>query len=86
MESTEAVPVYALPIEFYSTFLGLRHETGAKYLKLGVLVPDAATALSRRPLFKVDPESIERHRKAILAFRVRQRAVRYNLKELADVG
>jgi len=63
------LPLYEFPIEFYTTFLGLRHETGAKYLALGVLKPDAVVGESRRLLFKVDPESIERHKAAIELYR-----------------
>jgi len=53
MELPVDAPVYELAIEFYTTFLGLRHETGAKYLALGILVPDALTATAKRPYSKL---------------------------------
>jgi hypothetical protein len=62
-------PLYEFPIEFYTTFLGLRHETGAKYLALGVLKPDALVGEHKRPLFKIDPESIQRHKAEIELYR-----------------
>jgi hypothetical protein len=81
----EPVPVSEFSIAFFTNFLGLRHETGAKYLKLGVLVPDALTT-GKRPLFKVDPISIEGHRTAIRAYKARQRAAARNLKDLRYVS
>jgi hypothetical protein len=77
--------MYELAIEFYTTFLGLRHETGAKYLALGVLTPDAETAVSHRPLFRVDPESINRHLEEIQAYKRRRTAARRNVKDLTYV-
>lgn len=82
----EPRPVYEFAIAFFTNFLGLRHETGTKYLALGVLVPDAITARDKRPLFKVDPQSIERHRAAIRGYKMRQRAAARNLKDLRHVN
>lgn len=82
----EPVPVYEFSIAFFTNFLGLRHETGAKYLKLGILIPDATIAATNRPLFKVDPISIEGHRTAIRAYKARQRAAARNLKDLRYVN
>jgi hypothetical protein len=80
MDLPAPLPQYELAIEYYTTFLGLRHETGAKYLALGVLTPDAQTATNKRPLFKVNPESIERHLGEIRAFKRQRFNARRNIK------
>ncbi len=79
------LPHYEFAIEFYTTFLGLRHETGARYFALGVLSPDAEVGENHRPLFKVDAESIERHRAEIRAYKARRVAARQNVKNLTHV-
>ena len=59
----DPLPVYEFEIAFYR-LLGIRHETRQAYRRLGFLRADAETS-TRRPLFKIDPESIARHRAAI---------------------
>jgi hypothetical protein len=77
-------PVYEFSVNFFTAYLGIHHETGLRYLRLGVLKPDARTR-DKRPLFAVDPESIERHKSAIRAYKLRRRAAAHNLKDLAHV-
>ena len=74
----DEVPVYEFSGNYFATYLKLNAETGLKYLRLRVLIPDAKTA-NGRPLFKVDSASIERHKAAIRAYRVRAIAVRQNV-------
>lgn len=64
-------------------YLGITGETGAKYLRLGVIVPDAVIGADRRPLFLTDPESVQRHKAAILAYKARQRAAKHNVEVLS---
>jgi hypothetical protein len=73
------LPRFELAIEFYETYLGLRHETGQKYLARGILTADAETG-NGRPLFKVDLESIERHKEEIRAYKRRQALARENIR------
>jgi hypothetical protein len=81
VEVPSLLPHYEFPIPFYTIFLGLRHETGRKYFALGVLIPDAVIGQKKRPLFKVDAASIERHKGAIEAYKYRRMRARQNLKE-----
>jgi hypothetical protein len=78
-----SLPYYEFPVEFYTTFLGLRHETGAKYLAEGILKPDAIVGENKRPLFKVDRESIERHKAQIELYKHLRPLRRANNKVLS---
>ena len=70
---------------FFSAYLGIHPETGLRYLLLGVLTAGAVTASDNRPLFNVDPVSIERHRASIRVYRTRMRAAAHNVKDLTLV-
>jgi hypothetical protein len=63
-------------------YLKIHPETGLRYLRLHVIEADALTT-EGRPLFAVDPQSIERHKSAIRSYKARQRAARHNLKALS---
>jgi hypothetical protein len=79
----EAAPVYEFAIRFFPKYLGLNYETGLKYLRLGIITPDAFIGADRRPLFATDLLSVERHISAIDAYKGRTRAVRFNVQLLA---
>jgi hypothetical protein len=66
-----ALPVFEFEIAFFKA-LGLRHETGARYLQIGILKADAKTPTGRR-LFRMDSLSIERAMNAINAYRARRK-------------
>jgi hypothetical protein len=85
VEVPKLLPHYEFPIPFYTIYLQLRHETGRKYFALGVLTPDAEIGEDHRPLFKIDPASIERHKGEIEAYKYRRMRARQNLKELSHV-
>jgi hypothetical protein len=75
---------FEFPIEFYKSYLCLRHETAANYLKLGILVADAVVGSGEntRPLFRIDPVSVERHKERIRRYRT-ERYVRHHRLEVA---
>jgi hypothetical protein len=75
---------FEFPIEFYKSYLCLRHETAASYLKLGILVPDAyiGTDENKRPLFLTDHLSVERHKERIRRYRT-ERFLRHHRLEVA---
>jgi hypothetical protein len=70
--------VYEFSVKFFTNYLGITGETGLKYLRLEVITPDAVISSDKRPLFRTDPQSVERHLANIQAYRARQRAVRNN--------
>ena len=83
MDLPSPLPHYEFAIEFYTTFLRLRHETGAKYLALGVLAPDAEVGENHRPLFRIDPISVERHLDSIRRHRQKRFARAHRLEVAA---
>jgi hypothetical protein len=81
----EAQLIYEFGVRYFSTYLKIHPETGVKYLRLGVLKPDAMTATGK-PLFGVDAASVARHLTAISVYRVGLKAAARNVKELAYVS
>jgi hypothetical protein len=81
----EARPIYEFSVRYFSVYLKIHSETGLRYLRLGVLEPDAMTATGK-PLFGVDASSVARHLAAISAYRAGLKAAAHNLKELAYVS
>jgi hypothetical protein len=65
------LPVFEFEIAF-ATALGLRHETIARYLQLGILKADAKTPTGRR-LFRMDSGSVERAMNSINTYRARRK-------------
>ena len=76
---------FEFAICFYRDYLDLRHETATNYLKLGILVPDAfvGTDENKRPLFRIDPESVERHLDCIRQYRQKRFARAHRLEVAA---
>lgn len=72
------VPVYSFEIRFCET-LDIRPETGRRYRKLGVLVPDAW--VYHRPLYFCDLLNVEKHRQSLARYRARIARASHNVKE-----
>jgi hypothetical protein len=81
----EARPIYEFSVRFFSTYLQINPETGLRYLRLGVIEPDALTTTGK-PLFGVDADSVARHQKAIKAYRAGLAAAAHNIKDLRHVS
>jgi hypothetical protein len=75
--------IYDFEISF-AAVLGLRPKILRRYIRLGIVLPDAETT-SGRSLFLADLASIERHRSSIRHYRFRMAAVVDNVKESSDV-
>jgi hypothetical protein len=86
MPPVDDAPVYEFPVRFFEKYLGIHPETGLRYLRLEVLRPDAVIGSDQRPLFKVDPQVIQRHKAAIAAYKNRRRAATHNVKDLRYVA
>jgi hypothetical protein len=71
------VPIYSFEIRFCET-LDIRPETGRRYRKLGVLVPD--TWVDNRPLYLSDPLNVEKHRQSLAHYRARIARASNNVK------
>jgi hypothetical protein len=72
------LPVYATEVRYYRTILRVAYETGSRLRKLGILKPDAICD-DNRPLFLIDPASIQRAQVRIQQYRVRVARSRHNL-------
>lgn len=77
------VPAYEFAVRFFPKYLGIHSETGARYLSLGVVIPDAVIAADQRPLFATDAASIARHLAGIRTYQAWTRAARANVKNLS---
>ena len=72
------LPVYATAVRFYRAVLGVAYETGSRLGKLGILTPDAICD-DGRPLYRLNPESIQKARESIRSYRARLSRTRHNL-------
>jgi hypothetical protein len=72
---------YASGVRFYREILGVSYEYGRHLREIGVLKPDAMID-GERPVFFCDPESVERHKQRICAYRATVRSAQENLVEL----
>jgi predicted site-specific integrase-resolvase len=82
MPMPQAKPIFDFKVPF-AAVLGIRHETLRRYIKLGVIAPDAQTT-SGRALFLADAASLERHKESIMTYKRRIAQSRHNVvkKEL----
>lgn len=74
------LPQFVGAVDFYKS-IGTTFESGVKFLRLGVLRPDAT--LNGKPIFLADFKTVEKAKTAIAQFRARHKRQLDNLKELA---
>jgi hypothetical protein len=74
----QPLPVYATPVRYFRSCLGVSYQFGMRLAKLGVLKPDAELD-DGRPIYLLDWESIRQARGRISAYRQTVTRARHNL-------